>query len=89
MQQTNSYAPDNADQLVKSLEMNTKLQSVIKELMTNAEKLFAENLEKEAKIQRLITDQAHNFGTISEETLDELKNNYVKIVKDKDNQLEN
>jgi hypothetical protein len=36
--------------------MNTKLQSVIKELMANAEKLFMENKEKEGKIQRLITD---------------------------------
>ena len=68
--------------------MNTKLQAVIKELMTNSEKLFLENQEKDAEIQRIQSDSAQN-GNISEETLDELKNNYVQIVKDKDNQLEN
>lgn len=50
--------------------------------------LFQENQEKEAKIQRLQSAQAQN-GHITEETLEDLKNNYTKIVKDKDQQLDN
>ena len=56
--------------------------------MSNAEKLFQENQEKEAKIQRLQSAQAQS-GQITEETLEDLKNNYTKIVKDKDQQLDN